>query len=166
MNNRRAKRVTVGLVLAAFLAWAAAVSMPVRATSTPPAARGSVLIRHAYFGCHVWSANGDRAAAEQRLAIRAGGVITVVNHDNCRHTLVQVSGPTGAWIGNKVGVPTSGRLVAYGAPVSIRLALPGTYVFTTVEGSHGLTMLERAGDAALAPDNELMLTVTVLPTID
>lgn len=44
--------------------------------------------------------------------------------------------------------------------------MPGTYVFTTVEGSHGLTMAERAGDAASAPDNELMLEVRVLPTID
>jgi hypothetical protein len=161
------KRIIVGLAVSAVLISAVAASTPGRATSAPAAARASVVIKHAYFGCHIWSVNDARATVENKLTIRAGAIVTVVNRDNCRHTLVQVSGPTEVWIGNaETGTVTDGSLVPYGLPVDVKLAMPGTYVFTTVEGAHGLTMAERAGDAALAPDHELVLTVKVLPTID
>jgi plastocyanin len=161
------KRFIVGVAVSALLGSAVAASTPGRATSAPTASRASVVIKHVYFGCHVWSVNDSRASVESRLTIRPGTTVTVANLDNHRHTLVQVSGPTAAWIGDAAtATETAGLLVPYGSSVDVRLAMPGTYVFTTVRESHGLTLTERAGDAALVPGNDLVLTVKVLPTID
>lgn len=161
------KRNIVWVVASALLASVVAASIAGNATSAPTAQRAGVVIKHAYFGCHVWSANGARATAESKLTIRPGAIITVANVDNHTHTLVQVSGPTAAWIGDAAtATETDGSLVPYGSPVDVRLAMPGTYVFTTVREPHGLTLTERAGDAALVPGNDLVLIVKVLPTID
>jgi hypothetical protein len=161
------KRILVGLALIASAATGLAASKAPSASSAPAAVRADVLIRHAYFGCHVWSVNGNREVAAQKLSIRAGGLVTVTNHDGCLHTLVQLAGPTDAWIGSAAtGERTDGVLVPYGPPVAVKLVHPGTYVFGTVAGEHGLTIAEKAGDAASAPDYDLTLTVRVLPTID
>jgi hypothetical protein len=161
------KRILVALAGTALLVSVTAASSATRATSAPAASgmtsRVEVVIKHAYLGCHVWSANGNRAAATQEVTLGQGGLLTVTNLDNCKHTLVQVSGPAPTWMGALATGKQSDGTLTYGAPVTLELTTPGTYEFGTFEGPHGLTIQERAGDAALAPDNDLLLKVTVVP---
>ncbi len=152
------KRMIVGLAVTALLAAAAA-----SASSASPAVAGAerIAFQNTYFGCHAWPGT---AHAVQRVTVRAGGMLVVRNRDTVRHTLLQVSGPAAAEIGS------GGRLLPGGAPVAVRLFLPGSYLFKTIEAAHSRLFVDPGGDGALdataLPDRELQIVVRVLPTIE
>lgn len=147
-------------ITAAASALQATPSAAPTAGVTPPA---DVVIKHASFGCHILSVSGERGAATQEVTLRQGSLLTVANIDSCRHTLTQASGPEPAWMGDPATGKTSDGSLPYGTTVALRFTTPGTYEFGTIEGPHGYTIQEKAGDAASAPDNDLLLTVTVIP---
>lgn len=163
------RKILVALAGVAVVVFVTAASSATTATTAPAAAtadvtsRAEVVIKHASFGCHVLSVNGERGAATQEVTLSQGGLVTVANIDTCRHTLVQASGPEPALIGDpETGKATDGSL-PYATTVALSFASPGTYEFGTIEGPHGYTMQEKAGDAASARDHDLLLRVIVVP---
>src|SRR5262245_53681863 len=74
------------------------------AASASGAANVTLLIRHQLRGCHTWSVNGGAYRASQTVTIARGTVLTVVDNDVMPHRLVQLSGPTVAFVNLKTGM--------------------------------------------------------------
>ena len=157
---------------AALLALLAAAGLGIAATAAHGTSDGHIgmtradlTIHHSMFGCHIWTLNGN-ANVEQRIVIRVGRSFTLRNHDNCPHTLVQTSGPQSVVMSSDIdGTARDGTLGSFEGPLRVNMFAPGTYTFTTEEG---VVELDQASTGFLrmpsyGPDNQLGLTVTVLP---
>jgi plastocyanin len=123
------------------------------AASAAAAATGghaSLLIRHQVRGCHTWSVDGGTFRATQTVKLRHGSLLALTNNDVMPHTLVLTSGPK-----VRIAHPRLGHM---GASLTIALARPGTYHFTTKPGEDypGMDGMKTIGE-----DNVLRLTVVV-----
>ena len=136
------KRNSLVLTLAVSLGLAAVAS----AVATP--SHTSVVIRHQTHGCHSWSVDGGVFKANQSIAIRHGGWLTVTNNDVMPHRLVLASGPA-------LRI-TNATLKHMGASVKLTLTKLGVYHFTTKAGDDYMSGIKTTGE-----DNVLKLTVTV-----
>ena len=136
------KRNSLVLTLAVSLGLAAVAS----AVATP--SHTSVVIRHQTHGCHSWSVDGGVFKANQSIAIRHGGWLTVTNNDVMPHRLVLASGPA-------LRIPNA-TLKHMGASVKLTLTKLGVYHFTTKAGDDYMSGIKTTGE-----DNVLKLTVTV-----
>lgn len=158
----------LGLLVMSLVALAAAA---VIAAAAGPSAmtQSDLTIRHAVWGCHTWSLNGGGAKLAQSVVIRAGHSFTLRNHDNCVQRLVQIAGPSDVLMHSAAG-HSDGTVSPYGMPLHVNLLTPGTYEFTTVEGSHnGEEASSTTGfyrQPSVGSDNELTLKVTVLPPLN
>ena len=122
------------------------------ATAAAAAARGhaSLLIRHQVRGCHAWSVDGGAFKATQTVKLRHGSLLVLTNNDVMPHTFGLTSGPK-----VRIAHPRLGHM---GASLTITLARPGTYHFTTKPGEDypGTDGMKTIGE-----DNALRLTVVV-----
>jgi plastocyanin len=123
------------------------------AASAAAAATGghaSLLIRHQARGCHTWSVDGANFRATQTVKLRHGSLLVLTNNDVMPHTFVLTSGPK-----VRIAHPRLGHM---GASLTITLARPGTYHFTTKPGEDypGMDGMKTIGE-----DNVLRLTVVV-----
>jgi plastocyanin len=133
----------LSLLAAAMLAFAAAASAA--------APNATVVIRHQQHGCHTWSINGGAWKATQKLAVRRGATMTVIDNDVMPHQLVQKTGPAVRYTGR--------RLMGHmGASEKVTFLKAGTYSFLTRAGEDypGMDGVQTIGE-----DNVLRLTVTV-----
>jgi plastocyanin len=114
------------------------------AKATPVA--DQLTIVHMQKGCHDWS-NGTSIMADERLAMKPGQMLRIMNQDVDMHRLMQLSGPA-----MMLGGP-----MQQGQAQTLTFAKPGTYRFDTkVLPMKGMPEVETIG-----PDNHLELTVTV-----
>jgi hypothetical protein len=151
----------VSLVTTSVIASASVIP----STSSSP----QVVIRHSYFGCHMWSRGGVSAGTTHTITIHSGRSFTVVNRDTSDHLLVQTSGPREMLMQSTMTRAISdGMLAHFGKTtgVTITLFTPGTYEFTTVEAAHLPLPIELTGDAAEVPDHALTLKVIVHPRFE
>ncbi|MHB8469406.1 MAG: cupredoxin domain-containing protein [Gaiellaceae bacterium] len=128
-----------------------ALAVGLLAIVAPAAAAPShaaVVIRHQLRGCHAWSVNDAAFKASQSIALRRGGTIVWTNDDVMSHTLVLTSGPS-----LRIGQPKLGHM---GAALTLRLARPGVYRFTTKPGEDYMSGVKTVG-----ADNVLRLVVVV-----
>jgi hypothetical protein len=135
------KRICAALAGLAFAAGPAAAAAP--------AGHLSLVIRHQLRGCHSWAVNGGAFDAQQAVALRRGGSITITNNDVMPHRLMEKSGPTA----RLSGPPLMGHM---GAMVKLTFPRPGSYRFTTKAGEDYVRGIKTIGE-----DNVLLLTVTV-----
>jgi hypothetical protein len=108
----------------------------------------SILIRHQVQGCHAWSVDGGPYKARQSIALRRGGVLSVLNADVMPHTLILTNGPS-LHIANA-------SMSKMGASLKLTLVRAGTYHFTTKPGEDYMAGVTTSGE-----DNVLRLTVVV-----
>jgi plastocyanin len=130
-----------------LLVLAAAAALAGSASAAP--GNASVLIRHQVRGCHSWSVNGGTFKAGQSVTLARGASLTVTNNDVMPHTLVLTSGPA-------LHLTHAATLNHMGATVTIKLAKPGVYRFTTKPGEDYMSGMKTIGK-----DNVLTLKVVV-----
>lgn len=143
------KRLTItfsALAVAGLVAASAVAATQQGATSAKTA---TVLIRHQLHGCHAWSVNGGAFGASHSLTLKAGGVVTFTNNDVMSQKLIELSGHTVLYAGNKT-------LNKSGAVVRVTFTKPGRYVFGTKPGEDYMSGIKTIGE-----DNVLKLVVTV-----
>lgn len=123
----------------------------------------TLLIRHQRAHCHTWSRDGGPFRRSQRMSLRVGARLTVIDMDVMPHRLVQLSGPRVS-MHNGTTMPMMGRYGSQGpglmghmgASTTVRFVEPGTYRFRTRAGEDYTAGIETTGH-----DNVLTLTVTV-----
>ena len=123
----------------------------------------TLLIRHQYAHCHAWSLNGGVFKAQQRLTLKRGASLTVIDDDVMPHRLVELGGPA-ATMRNGTTMPMMGGHVSrkpglmnyMGASTTVRFTKAGVYRFRTRAGDD-----YRPGIQTSGADNALTLTVTV-----
>jgi plastocyanin len=143
------KRLTITFSALAVAGLVAASAVAATQQGATPAKAASVLIRHQLHGCHAWSLDGGAFAASHSLSLRAGGTITFTNNDVMAQRLVELSGRTVLYAGNKA-------LNKPGAVVRVTFTKPGRYVFGTKPGEDYMQGVKTIGE-----DNVLKLVVTV-----
>ena len=146
------------LVILAAVAVAAAAPAAVASPG-----QATLLIRHQYAHCHAWSLNGGPYEAHQRLALRRGATLTVIDDDVMPHRLVELAG-AGVIMRNGTTMPMMGGFVSrtpgmmshMGAWTTVAFSTTGVYRFRTRAGEDYLPGIETGG-----ADNVLTLRVTV-----
>ena len=130
--------------------------------ATASAGDAVVLIRHQLAHCHTWSVNGGPFAAAQKLTVKRGATVIVINDDVMSHRLVELAGvhvamhngttmPMGAYMH---GSAAPGLMDYMGATTTVKLSKPGVYRFRTRAGEDYM-----AGITTTGADNVLTLTV-------
>lgn len=146
---------------AAALAWGLLQSGPAGARA--PRGSATLVIRHQYRHCHTWSANGGPSRARQRLTLRPGSSLTVIDYDVMPHRLVELAGPAvtmrnGTTMrmmgGYRSGPP--GAMRHMGASTTVTFSKRGVYRFRTRAGEDYMPGVRTGG-----ADNVLTLVVTV-----
>jgi len=144
------------------LAAAALLGSGVAASS---ASRGNatLVIRHQYAHCHTWSLNGGVFKAQQRLTLKRGASLTVIDDDVMPHQLVKLAGASVA-MRNGTTMPMMGGYISQkpglmnwmGAATTVSFSKPGVYHFRTRAGEDFMQGIQTSG-----ADNVLTLTVKI-----
>ena len=143
------KRFTITFSALAVAGVVAASAVAATQQGAMSAKTATVLIRHQLHGCHAWSVNGGAFAPSRSLVLKTGGVVTFTNNDVMPQRLVERSGRTVLYAGNKA-------LSKPGSVVRATLTKPGRYVFGTKPGEDYTRGVKTTGT-----DNVLKLVVTV-----
>ena len=104
-------------------------------------------ILHVQKGCHTWS-DGTNQSPTMRLHMQSGQTLRIVNQDVDMHRMMELAGPQ----------MMTGQAMKLGQSQTLSFTEPGTYRLEA-------KTLEMAGMPAvetIGPDNDLVLTVTVV----
>jgi plastocyanin len=143
------KRLTITISALAVAGLVAASAVAATQQGATAAKTATVVIRHQLHGCHAWSLNGGAYGVSHSLALKTGGVVTFTNNDVMPQRLVERSGQTVVYVGNRA-------LSKPGAVVRVTFTKPGRYVFGTKPGEDYMQGIKTIGE-----DNVLKLVVTV-----
>ena len=133
---------------------------PASTSSAPTSA--ALVIQHVVRGCHSWALDGGPLKVNQDATLAAGGTLSITDRDVMPHQLIEVSGPAPVASGtrmNHMGGPVvpGRRMNHMGAAVTVTLAKPGHYTFTTKAGEDYMKGVQTVG-----ADHVLKLSVTVV----
>jgi len=143
------KRFTITFSALAVAGVVAASAVAATQQGATPTKTATVLIRHQLRGCHAWLVNGGAFGESHTLALKAGGVVTFTNNDVMPQKLIELSGRTVLYAGNKA-------LNKPSAVVRVTFSKPGRYVFGTKPGEDYMQGIKTIGE-----DKVLKLVVTV-----